>query len=371
MPIKPYIYQKPDWPTFRWSNEELITPLAKARNLQGNLVGKMQGLGFDLQNEAVLETITQDVIKSTEIEGEKLDPNQVRSSVARRLGMQVSGMIKSDHNVEGAVEMLMDATQNFDEKLTKVRLYGWQNALFPGGMSGINKISVGKWRDDKKGPMIVVSGPIGKEKIHFEAIAAEKLPEEMKTFLKWFNDENSLDPFIKAGIAHLWFETLHPFDDGNGRVGRALIDLLLARADDIPKRYYSMSSQIKVQKNEYESILEKSQQGTLDITKWLLWFVQCLQNSLQASDNILVKVLYKHKFWSKHNSDNQNARQRKILNMLLDNFDGKLTTKKWGKICKCSHDTALRDIQSLIEKKILQKEKAGGRSTNYELVYIK
>ena len=368
--MKPYIHQKEDWPNFKWNNGEILTLLGKVRNLQGRIVGKMEDLGFNLKNEAVLETLTLDVLKSTEIEGEILDSDQVRSSLARRLGMEIDNPIFSERDVDGVVDMLLDATQNYNQKLTKERLFDWHFSLFPTGRSGMYKILIGKWREDSTGPMQVVSGALGKEKVHFEAPNSEIIDNEMIIFLEWLNSEQEIDPVLKAGLAHLWFITLHPFEDGNGRISRALTDLLLSRADGIPQRYYSMSSQIRIERKEYYNILEKTQQGTLDITKWLTWFLNCLLNSLKASESTLQKVLYKHKFWRKFDNISFNERQKIMLNKLLDGFVGKLTSSKWAKINKCSADTALRDIQDLMKKDVLQKEKAGGRSTNYELINL-
>jgi len=368
--MKPYIHQRNDWPNFKWNNEEILTLLGEVRNLQGKIVGKMEALGFELKNEAALETLTLDVIKSTEIEGEILNPEQVRSSLAKRLGVEIENPVFSERNVDGIVDLLIDATQKFKTELTKERLFDWHYSLFPTGRSGMFKIIVGQWRIDTTGPMQVVSGALGKEKVHFEAPKSEFIENEMEIFLDWFNSKQDTDPVLKAGIAHLWFITIHPFEDGNGRIARALTDLLLSRADGISQRYYSMSSQIRVERKEYYTILEKTQQGTLDITNWLNWFLSCLSNALKASDQILGKVLYKHTFWNKYATVIQNERQKLMLNKLLDGFKGKLTSSKWAKINKCSSDTALRDIQDLIKKGILKKELAGGRSTNYELVKI-
>ncbi len=369
--FKPYIHQKENWPNFEWNSTSLIQLISEVRNLQGKIVGKMEALGFDLRNEAVLETLTLDVIKSTEIEGEILDIAQVRSSLARRLGIEIENSVYSERNIDGIVDMLIDATHNYKKELTKERLFSWHFALFPIGRSGLFEITVGNWREDTTGPMQVVSGAIGKEKVHFEAPNSEHISNEMEIFLEWFNSNKKIEPIIKAGIAHLWFVTIHPFEDGNGRISRAITDMLLARADGISQRYYSMSSQIRKERKSYYEILEKTQQGSLDITNWLNWFLNCLLNSLKSSETILIKVLHKHRFWNKYATEIQNERQKNMLNRLLDGFTGKLTTSKWAKINKCSQDTALRDIQFLIDKGILAKEKAGGRSTNYELIEIK
>lgn len=365
-----YIHQLRDWPQFTWNNDDLFFTIGKVRNIQGKLVGKMESLGFDLRKEAVLETMTLDVLKSTEIEGEILNPDQVRSSIARRLGMDIAGLVPSDRNVDGIVDLMLDATQKFTEQLSSDRLFGWHSALFPTGRSGLYKITTGDWRKDSTGPMQVISGAMGKEKVHFQAPSASNLEIEMNNFITWFNKEEQLDPVIKAGVAHLWFVTLHPFDDGNGRIARALIDMLLARSDGSSQRFYSMSAQIRLERKAYYNILEMSQKGNLDITDWLKWFLNCLLNALESTDQILVKVLYKAQFWNKYASKTLNERQKLLINRLLDDFTGKLTTSKWSKIAKCSSDTALRDIQDLINKGILIKEIAGGRSTNYELTIL-
>jgi Fic family protein len=366
-----YIYQYPDWPDFTWDSNALIAPLAQTRHLQGKLVGKMGSLGFRLRNEAVLETLTMEVLKSSEIEGQILNLDQVRSSIARHLGMKISGLVPSDRNVDGIVEMMLDVTQNFDEPLTIDRLSGWHSALFPSGRSGMYKIIVGKWRDDSTGPMQVISGAMGKEKVHYQAPPAIEIKKEMKSFLTWFNKESNEDLIIKSALAHLWFLTIHPFEDGNGRIARALSEMLLTRSDGLSQRFYSMSAQIKTERKGYYNILEKSQKGTLDVTGWLYWYIKCLENALYSSDEILFKVLYKHKFWTKFAAEILNSRQILLINKLLDDFTGQLTSSKWAKIAKCSPDTALRDIQDLLNKNILQKNPSGGRSTNYKLIDLK
>lgn len=368
--LKPYIHQKENWPNFNWDDKLLIGLLSEVRNLQGKIVGKMEALGFNLRNEAVLETLTLDVLKSTEIEGEILDEEQVRSSLAKRLGIQIENSVYSERNVDGVVDMLIDATQKFNNELSNERLFDWHFSLFPTGRSGMHKIKVGNWRSDTTGAMQVVSGAMGKEKVHFEAPNSELIEKEMVLLLNWINSNEKIEPVIKAGIAHLWFITIHPFEDGNGRISRAITDMLLARADGIPQRYYSMSSQIRLERKAYYEILEKTQQSSLNVTDWLVWFLNCLLNSIKLSETILNKVLYKHKFWNTYATEIQNERQKRMLNKLLDGFTGKLTTSKWAKINKCSQDTALRDIQHLIEKGIMKKENAGGRSTNYELTEI-
>jgi len=363
-----YIHQISGWPQLNWKIDAFLPLLTEVRNKQGILTGKMDAIGFNLQNEAYLETLSQDVIKSSEIEGEILDTQQVRSSIARKLGIDIGGLVNSDREVEGIVEMMMDATQNYKSELNEERLYGWHSALFPTGRSGMHKIIVGNWRDDSIGPMQVVSGPMGKETIHFEAPAAKILKDEMQIFLDWGNSPNGNDPVINAAISHLWFITIHPFEDGNGRIARAITDMMLCRSENKTQRFYSMSSQIKEQKKEYYDILESTQKGTLDVTEWLAWFLECLSNAIDSSSTIVHKIMAKHKFWNEHKTITLNERQIKVIELLFGNFFGNLTTSKWAKINKCSQDTALRDIQDLIEKEILKKSKSGGRSTNYELI---
>ncbi len=362
-----YIHQKHNWPNFIWISDEFVNLLSEVRNLQGRLIGKMESLGFELRDEALLETLTLDVLKSAEIEGELLNPEQVRSSIAQRLGMEFAGTISSDRNVDGMVDMMIDATRNCFNPLTKERLFDWHAALFPMSRSGIFKITVADWRKDLSGKMQVVSGPAGREKVHFQAPDADLVEIEMNRFLPWFNEENKIDLVIKAAIAHLWFVTIHPFQDGNGRITRALTDMLLAQSDKSTQRFYSMSAQIRIERKEYYDILEKTQKGDLDITQWIKWFLSCLIHTLNATEKILTRVLVKADFWNKHSNNIINERQKKVLNKLLDEFEGKLTSMKWAKIAKCSKDTAIRDINDLINKGILQKETAGGRSTNYEL----
>lgn len=360
-----YIYQNENWPSFTWEATVLQSLLGEVRNRQGKLMGKMEAMGFALQEQALLNTLTIDILKSSEIEGEILNTDQVQSSIARRLGMDIAGLVPSDRNVDGVVEMMLDATQNFAKPLVKDRLYGWHNCLFPTGRSGMYKINVGQWRKDGNGPMQVVSGGFGREKVHFQAPDAILLEKEMSQFLDWFNNEKTLDPVLKSGIAHLWFITLHPFDDGNGRIARALTDMQLCKADGSSKRFYSMSAQILLQRNQYYTILEQTQKGNLDITNWLLWFFENLLAALNATHTTLEQVLLKAGFWEKQNNTPLNERQKILLNKMLDGFEGKLTTTKWAKITKCSPDTALRDIQDLISKGILLKEDKGGRSTSY------
>jgi Fic family protein len=362
-----YIHQLSKWPDFTWDSKVIMPLLSTIRHKQGRLKGCMEMLGFALRNETLLQTLTLDVLKSTEIEGELLNPDQVRYSIAKRLGLDVAGLIPPDRNVEDVVEMMLDATQNYDKALTKNRLFDWHAALFPTGRSGIQKITVCNWRKNEKGPMQVVSGGMGKEKVHYEAPEADRLENEMKLFLKWFNAKSDTDPVLKAAIAHLWFITIHPFDDGNGRIARAITDMQLAKADEDDQRFYSISAQIRLSRNKYYDILEKIQKGKLDITEWLQWFFYCIDNALDATEKILKRVLTKTKFWDKHAKTVINERQRLLINKLFDGFTGNLTSSKWAKIAKCSADTALRDIQDLMDKKILQKNTSGGRSTNYFL----
>ncbi len=332
--------------------------------MQGKLMGKVELLGFDLKDEANLETLIQDVVQSSEIEGEILNPEQVRSSIATRLGLENSGLEHSDRHIDGIVEMMLDATQNEDKTLSDERLFGWHAALFPTGRSGLYKIEVAKWRT---GDMQVVSGGMGKETVHYEAPKAERLEQDMKQFIEWFNTESDLDPILKAGIAHLWFITIHPFSDGNGRIARAITDMQLSKADGVNQRFYSMSAQIRNERKSYYSILERTQKGDSDITGWIVWFLECLKKAIISSNTIIDKVVQKHQFWARNAGLISNERQQKMLNKLMDNFEGNLTTTKWAKITKTSQDTALRDITDLVNKGILVKATSGGRSTHYEL----
>jgi Fic family protein len=361
-----YIHELLTWPRFRWSEDAIAKDLSDARHRQGLLAGHMEALGFSLQKEAVLSTLTEEVIKSSEIEGEILDRAQVRSSIARRLGMDVAGLPPADRHVEGVVEMMLDATQNYQAPLTKERLFGWHAALFPTGRSNMRKITVGAWRTDEDGPMQVVSGAIGHEKIHYEAPAAPQLEDEMKAFLDWYNANEEVDFVVKAAIAHLWFVTIHPFDDGNGRIARAIADMSLARSEGSAQRYYSMSAQIRLERNAYYAILEQTQKGNLDITSWLKWFLSCLNKAFDGAEKILAAVLCKAEFWKNHPAESFNERQRNIINRLLDGFEGKLTSSKWAKLGKTSQDTANREIKELVERGILKQEGAG-RSTSYSL----
>ena len=365
-----YIHQHRDWPNLVWDTVALLPTLSEVRHQQGILAGKMEMLGFDLKQEALLETLTLDVIKSTEIEGEFLNPELVRSSIARHLGMDIAGLLPSDRNIDGVVEMMLDATQNAQEPLSSTRLFDWHAGLFPTGRSGMYKITVGQWRKDETGPMQVVSGALGKEKVHFQAPEAIRLEHEMRQFIAWFNTNQNLDPVLKAGVAHLWFVTIHPLDDGNGRIARAIADMQLSKSEGIFSRFYSMSAQIRLQRKGYYDILEKTQKGSVDITSWLLWFLNCLSAALRHTEHTLEKVLYKARFWEKHATIVLNERQVLLINKLLGPFEGKLSSSKWAKIAKCSADTALRDIQDLLNKGILQKAEAGGRSTSYELKVV-
>jgi Fic family protein len=363
-----YIYEHKGWPKFKWNEQRLLRPLAKVRHRQGRLVGHMQGLGFSLRKEAVLQTLTQDVVKSSEIEGEVLDSQQVRSSIARRLGMEIGALVPADRNVEGVVEMMLDATQNYDKPLTKKRLSDWHAALFPTGRSGMHKIRVGRWRDDKSGPMQVVSGAVGHERVHYQALRASRVPREMTAFLNWFEADQPIDPVIKVGLAHLRFVTIHPFEDGNGRIARAIADMALARSEESSQRFYSMSAQIRLERNAYYEMLEATQKGDLDVTEWLEWFLGCLDRAFDRANAILENVLAKSRFWQRHAQASFNERQRDMINRLMEGFEGKLTSTKWAKIEKCSQDTASRDIDDLIGRGVLVKDAAGGRSTSYSLV---
>lgn len=362
-----YLHQRPDWPNFRWDRVRLAEPLAAVRHDQGRLIGRMESLGFNLRQEAVLQTLTKDVVKSSEIEGEKLNAEQVRSSVARRLGMDVGGLGAEDRNVEGVVEMMMDATRNYQSPLTKERLFAWHAALFPTARSGMSRIKVGAWRDESSGPMQVVSGPIGREHVHYEAPPASRIEHEMEAFLTWFEADVEKDWVIKAGIAHLWFVTIHPFDDGNGRIGRAISDLALARSEKSSQRFYSMSEQIRKEREMYYDILEKTQKSSMDVTPWLTWLVGCMGRAIDGAQNTLANVLFKARFWESVANVALNERQRLVLTRLLEGFEGKLTTSKWAKLAKCSQDTALRDIMPLVEHGIFVRDSAGGRSTSYSL----
>jgi len=366
----PYIHELSGWPEFQWNQAQIERQLGDLRHRQGRLIGRMEAMGFQLRAEAVLQTLTEDVLKSSEIEGEILDKDQVRSSVARRLGMDIGALTPVDRNVEGVVEMMLDATQKYAEPLTRDRLFAWHAALFPTGRSGMQKINVGGWRNDATGPMQVVSGSVGRERVHFQAPSAERLDAEVTSFLAWFNQGPDIDPVIKSALAHLWFVTIHPFEDGNGRIARAIADLMLARSDRSAQRFYSMSAQIRVQRKAYYEMLEATQKGDLDITSWLEWFLACLGGAIDSADTILAAVLGKAEFWDTHAEVPLNQRQRQVLNRLLDGFEGKLTTSKWATLTKSSQDTALRDIDALVQANILVKDAGGGRSTSYSLLGV-
>lgn len=363
-----WIHEHSVWPNFTWNVGTLSSILADTRHRQGRLLGRMEGLGFEFKQEANLNTLTYDVVKSSAIEGENLNPKEVRSSIARRLGVDLAGLVPASRDVEGIVEMMLDATQNFSETLTKDRLFGWHAALFPTGHSGIHRITVGDWRAFDSGPMRVVSGPIGRETVHFEAPNADRLEKEMLAFLNWFNDEQNIDPVLKAGIAHLWFVTIHPFEDGNGRIARTIGDIALARADGILDRFYSLSTQIASERKEYYSELENQQRSTPEITGWLEWYLDCLGRAISNAEAILRNVLFKAQLWDKINQRSVSERQRLIINrMLEDDFKGHMNTSKYAKLAKCSTDTALRDIQDLKEHGIFIQNPSGGRSTSYRL----
>jgi len=362
-----YIHELKDWPEVRWDTERLAEPLASVRYRQGRLIGHMESLGFDLRQEAVLRTLTADVVKSSEIEGERLEADQVRSSIARRLGMDVGALKPADRSVEGVVEMMLNATSHYDQPLTTERLFSWHAALFPTGRSGLTKIRVGSWRDDGAGPMRVVSGPFGKERVHFVAPAASRLDHEMTGLLDWFNKPTDIDEVLKAALSHLWFVTIHPFDDGNGRIARAIADMALARSEKSSQRFYSLSTQIRQEREAYYDILEQTQKDGLDITPWMEWFLGCLGRAIDGAEAILSAVLVKARFWDRVRGVPLNERQMLVLNRLLDGFEGKLTTSKYAKLTKSSPDTALRDVTSLVERGILSRSPSGGRSTSYEL----
>jgi Fic family protein len=362
-----YIHEHPDWPKFRWDSANLAGLLADVRHFQGRLLGRMEGLGFSLREEATLQMLTQDVVKTSEIEGERLDAGQVRSSLARRMGLDAGALPPMDRNVEGIVEVMLDATGQYNGLLTAERLFGWHSALFPTGRSGMRRIVVGGWRTEASGAMQVVSGPMGREKVHYEAPGHERLAAEMTGFSEWINATSELDSVLKSALAHFWFVTIHPFEDGNGRLARAIADMLLARSEKTSQRFYSMSAQIQRERNDYYNVLETCQQGTLDITPWFEWFLNCLKRAIFASEQTLEAVLVKARFWKAHSGESLNDRQRKVINRLLDGFEGKLTSSKWAKLTKCSQDTALRDISDLLHRHILIKDDAGGRSTGYAM----
>ncbi len=364
---KVYIHEQPGWPAFVVDSNALATALARVRHKQGRLLGRMEGLGFDLRSEANLGVLTSDVVKSSAIEGQKLNPDEVRSSIARRLGLDVGGLLKVGRDVEGVVEMMLDATRNFESPLTKERLFDWHASLFPTGRNAMGRITVGAWRTAESGAMQVVSGPIGRERVHFEAPGSDRLESEMAGFIDWFNAPASIDPVLKAGIAHFWFVTVHPFDDGNGRIARAIADMSLGRADSTNERFYSMSSQIEAERKDYYLELEFAQRGDVDITRWLAWFLGCLDRAIDNADQTLAAVLEKAKLWERINRRPVNDRQRLVINRMLHGFEGFLNTSKCAKLAKCSTDTALRDIRELLARGILIQNPGGGRSTSYRL----
>lgn len=364
-----YIHQQQHWPDFYWDREKLAFLLAEVRHLQGRLLGRMDALGFALREEAGLQILTEDVLKTSEIEGETFNREQVRSSIARRMGIDRGESVTIDRNAEGIVEVMLDATRNYQRPLDQERLCSWHAALFPTGRSGLQRIQVGQWRDASSGAMQIVSGAFGKETIHYEAPSFKRLDGEMKHYLAWFNAPSPTDPVIAAAIAHFWFVTIHPFDDGNGRLARAIADMLLARSEQSPLRFYSMSARIQQERKEYYDILERCQKGDLDISVWVEWFLGCLKRAIEAAEQTLEAILIKARFWESHAHEPFNARQRDILNRLLDGFTGKLTSSKWAKLEKCSQDTALRDINDLLSRHILAKDPAGGRSTSYQLQF--
>ena len=363
-----WIHEKKDWPNFIWDDETLASLLAEARYRQGRLQGKMEVVGFSIRQEASLNILTTDVLTSSAIEGERLDTDVVRSSIARRLGIPLLSDKPVGRDVEGIVEMMLDATQNFEQPLSSERLFDWHAALFQTGRSGMHRITVAAWRSAEADPMQVVSGPIGHKNVHYEASEASKLDVEMTKFLSWFEADLKLDPVLKAGIAHLWFVTIHPFEDGNGRIARAIADMALARADGTFDRFYSMSMQLEKERKEYYAQLERQQKGSLDITSWLAWFLGCFSHAVDNAEDILSSVLFKAALWNRINQDPVNERQRLVINRLLDNFKGHMTTSKYGKIAKCSSDTALRDIRELVARHILIQNPGGGRSTSYRLI---
>lgn len=367
---KTYIWQASDWPNWRYDLAALAQPLAEVSRAQGLLLGRLVDVGMALRDQASLSVLTEDVIKTSEIEGEQLKVESVRSSIARRLGVDIGALAPVDRHVEGVVEMVIDATANCKAELTQERLFGWQAALFPTGYSGLAQIKVGGWRDDANGAMQVVSGPLGRQRVHFEAPPAERLASETDRFLAWANSASTEPPLIKAALAHLWFVTLHPFDDGNGRLARAIGDLFLARADGSPQRFYSLSAQIQRERKAYYEILERTQKQSLDVTDWLAWFLATLHGAVDEAQHTVEAVLAKTRFWQRWAAPAGaplNERQVKLVNRLLDGFEGKLTSSKWAAIAKCSPDTALRDITDLLGRGVLRKSGAGGRSTSYKL----
>lgn len=362
-----YIYELPGWPCFKWNEGQLSASLGSVRHKQGRLIGRMQSLGFNLRSEATLTSLTSEVIKSSEIEGESLNHLQVRSSIASRLGIDIGALAPADRRVDAVVEMILDATVNFNDPITPDRLFRWHKGLFPDGLSGMSRITVGAWRKDIDGPMLVISGALGRERLHYQAPPADQIDSEMERFLQWYNSETHEDLVIKAALAHLWFVTVHPFDDGNGRIARAITDNALTRSEFGAPRFYSMSSQIRQRRNDYYDILEATQKGELDITAWLMWFLDCLEDAIDGAETALGAILAKARFWEQHSQDPFNSRQRLVMNRILDGFEGKLTSSKYAKLAKCSQDTALRDIEGLIKHGALKKDPPGGRSTSYSI----
>lgn len=362
-----YIYDRKQWPKFSWDQAKIADLLLKIRHSQGRLLGRMDALGFQLREEATLQILTQDALKTSEIEGEKLDISQVRSSIATRLAMDIGALPHVDRHVEGIVEITLDATQNFAKPLTNERLFKWHQALFPVKQSLFQRMTIGKYRGKQSGPIQVVSGAYGREKIHYEAPSHDRLKKEMSQFIKWFNVPAEMDLLIKSALAHFWFVTIHPFDDGNGRIARAIADMVLARSENSQQRFYSMSAQIRHERKAYYQVLEECQKGSLDITTWIEWFLDCMQHAIIASEETLQMVMSKARFWALHQAEPFNDRQRDMINRILNGFYGKLTSSKWAKLTKCSQDTALRDINDLLQRQILKKEEAGGRSTHYQL----
>ncbi len=363
-----YIHSLPDWPRFRWDADRLSGPLAAVRYDQGLMAGRMESLGLASRQEALLGTLTEDVVRSSAIEGERLDAEQVRSSIARRLGIDIGGLKPSDRHVDGVVDMMLDATRHYDESLTAERLFGWHVSLLPSRRSGMRRIIVGAWRDDGHGPMRVVSGPIGRERVHFEAPPARRVGAEMRAFLDWFNGTATADWVLRSALAHLWLLTIHPFEDGNGRIARAVADMALARSERGSQRFYSMSAQIQAEREGYYGILERTQKATMEVTPWLEWFLACLRRAIGAAQADVSTALARARFWQVAEAGPLNDRQRRVLARLLEGFEGKLTTSKWAKLAKCSTDTALRDIQALVARGLLVQGPAGGRSTSYEVV---
>ncbi len=365
-----YIWERLKWPHFRWDSAALLEPLAAARLKQGQLLGNMERLGFGLKLEAQLAALTEDVIKSSEIEGEILDRNSVRSSLGRHLGVPDAGVTSTDRRTEGVVEMMLDATQHYEKPLTAERLFGWKAALFPTGFSGLRPIATGAWRTDADGPMQVVSGPVGRSRVHYEAPPASKIEEEMEHFLAWFNGKPATDGLLRAGLAHLWFVTIHPFEDGNGRIARAIADQALAQAEKVGQRFYSVSSQIRIERNEYYYSLERTQKGDVDVTQWLLWFLNCFSRAIDHARTIMASALNKGEFWQRHAGEDFVARQRDMLNRYMQGFEGKLTVKKWAAMTKVSIPTAQRDINDLVERGILRRNPGGSKNTSYDLAEL-